>query len=311
MQYNYRIFQLFGFLAIFLLAGYTYSQNSIQGTVRYSDDNTVVTSGTANAYDLSGVFAGTSPIYSDGTYSIGGLTGTEYDIIGIPGIGQEDFPPTGYPSATDPMLMTSITASGTVINKDIYVERILPPPAAASSFISGNITVNNKAIADANVYAMQNGRVIGFATTNSRGDYRINSIPLGDYVLVIHRIGNQSAKLNISLDTKGIENLNFNLKLAIKNNVNTINPAAFKLNQNYPNPFNPSTLISYTISKDAHVSITVYNELGETVATIVNADEKAGAYTVKFDGAGLSSGIYFYKLVTAGFVDTKRMVLIK
>ncbi len=73
-------------------------------------------------------------------------------------------------------------------------------------------------------------------------------------------------------------------------------PSQFSLEQNYPNPFNPTTAISYQLSVDSKVRLTVYNVLGQKIRELVNARQAAGVYRVRFDGSGLSSGIYFYKL---------------
>jgi hypothetical protein len=85
----------------------------------------------------------------------------------------------------------------------------------------------------------------------------------------------------------------------------------FALSQNYPNPFNPVTTISYTLPKAADVKICVYDFLGNEVATLVDGMRSEGTHTTLFDGAKLSSGIYFYKLQTEGRVISKKMVLIK
>ena len=88
-------------------------------------------------------------------------------------------------------------------------------------------------------------------------------------------------------------------------------PAFFSLSQNYPNPFNPSTVISYQLPVNSLVSLKIYDLLGREVATLVNEEKPAGSYEVTFDGKNLSSGIYFYKLQTGDFVETKRMLMIK
>jgi Secretion system C-terminal sorting domain len=85
----------------------------------------------------------------------------------------------------------------------------------------------------------------------------------------------------------------------------------FHLEQNYPNPFNPSTSIQYRVSSISNVSLKVYDVLGNEVATLVNEEKPAGSYEVKFDAAGLSSGIYFYSLIAGNFAATKKMLLLK
>jgi len=88
-------------------------------------------------------------------------------------------------------------------------------------------------------------------------------------------------------------------------------PLSFKLNQNYPNPFNPRTIIKYDVPELRFVTLTVYDVLGSEIATLINEEKPEGSYEVKFDGIGLPSGIYFYRLQAGSFVETKKMVLMK
>jgi subtilisin-like proprotein convertase family protein len=88
-------------------------------------------------------------------------------------------------------------------------------------------------------------------------------------------------------------------------------PGKFILYQNYPNPFNPVTNIKFDIPKDEYVAITIFDMLGRETSNLINEFKKAGSYSVRFDGANLSSGTYFYRINAGSFVDTKKMVLIK
>ena len=85
----------------------------------------------------------------------------------------------------------------------------------------------------------------------------------------------------------------------------------FELNQNYPNPFNPSTTIRYSIPSDGFVKLSIFNTIGEEVRTLVNEFKVAGSHDENFNAAELTSGIYFYKLQTGNFVETKMMILMK
>ncbi len=93
--------------------------------------------------------------------------------------------------------------------------------------------------------------------------------------------------------------------------VNILSPGKFILQQNYPNPFNPSTTIKYSIPTSEFVTLKVYDALGKEVATLVNEEKPAGSYEVEFNAAELSSGIYFCKLQSGSFVETKKMILLK
>lgn len=85
----------------------------------------------------------------------------------------------------------------------------------------------------------------------------------------------------------------------------------YKLYQNYPNPFNPSTIIKYTIPEAKFVTLKIYDILGKEISTLVNEEKSAGTYEVEFNAKGLSSGMYFYKLESAGFVEVKKMIVLK
>ncbi len=88
-------------------------------------------------------------------------------------------------------------------------------------------------------------------------------------------------------------------------------PNSIFLYQNYPNPFNPSTTISYSIPQKSFVELKVYDLLGREILILVNGEKLAGKYEVQFDGKELSSGIYFYKLQSGSFFQTKKFVLLK
>ena len=91
---------------------------------------------------------------------------------------------------------------------------------------------------------------------------------------------------------------------------------SFELFQNYPNPFNPSTRIEYQIPSEGHVTVHIYNVMGELVNTLINSDQAAGKYTVTWNGKNnqnspVSSGIYIYKVVFGNSVLSRKMLLLK
>lgn len=93
--------------------------------------------------------------------------------------------------------------------------------------------------------------------------------------------------------------------------VDFIGVTEFALQQNYPNPFNPSTVISYQLPADSKVQLKVYDILGTEIITLVNETKSAGKHNVSFDAGKLSSGTYFYTIIADGFVQTKKMLLVK
>lgn len=93
--------------------------------------------------------------------------------------------------------------------------------------------------------------------------------------------------------------------------ISSVVPEKFNLYNNYPNPFNPSTVIKFDVAKSEFVKIVIYNMLGEEVSTLINQNLTPGSYNVDFNAGGLSSGMYFYRLESQGYSQTKRMILVK
>jgi len=88
-------------------------------------------------------------------------------------------------------------------------------------------------------------------------------------------------------------------------------PTDYELAQNYPNPFNPNTTIRYEIPERSFVTIKVYDVLGNEIETLTNEEMYAGSYEIEFDGSGLTSGIYYYRITAGSFSQTNKMILIK
>ncbi len=88
-------------------------------------------------------------------------------------------------------------------------------------------------------------------------------------------------------------------------------PYRFELSQNFPNPFNPSTKINYSMPDAGRIKLKVFDISGKEVSALINGIQSAGFYEISFDASDLPGGVYFYSMSSAGFTDTKRMVLIK
>ncbi len=129
----------------------------------------------------------------------------------------------------------------------------------------------------------------------------IPSLPAGLYLLRIDsaQIGSQFA---VRFETlAGVE----------KDKSNRQIPTSYLLEQNHPNPFNPTTTISYALPRNSLVSLSVYNTLGEVVRELVNEEQPAGSYSIRWAANNLPSGVYFYRLMAGEFVQTHKMVYLR
>lgn len=133
--------------------------------------------------------------------------------------------------------------------------------------------------------------------------------------------GSANLKIRFSMISNGsvvadgiyIDNIKLTGYNAVATGIITGNetPAKFSLSQNYPNPFNPNTQIIYTIATGGQVTMKVFDILGKEVATLVNEKQNPGTYSLSFDGSKLSSGLYYYRLESGDYSDTRKMLLIK
>lgn len=98
--------------------------------------------------------------------------------------------------------------------------------------------------------------------------------------------------------------------LEVKNTLNGT-PTEFALSQNYPNLFNPTTIIRYALPKAQHITLKIYNIMGQEIARLVNTQKNPGYYDVSFDASTLASGVYFYCLQSEDYVTVKKMILLK
>ena len=99
--------------------------------------------------------------------------------------------------------------------------------------------------------------------------------------------------------------------VSVKDNKTETLPRDYSLEQNYPDPFNPTTQINYSLPRTVHVSLSIYDLRGQLVSKLVDETLPAGEYSLLFDAAELSSGLYFYRIITDDFIKTKKMVILK
>lgn len=140
----------------------------------------------------------------------------------------------------------------------------------------------------------------------------INSLTDGNLAVIELSLKSKESVVSI----QGLANLNDALDATMQPVQVREIPNNFSLSQNYPNPFNPTTNINYSIPQDASVKLTVYNSLGQIVKTMVDAQQKAGYYSVRWDGSNdmgskVSSGMYIYRITAGSFTHAVKMNLIK
>ena len=88
-------------------------------------------------------------------------------------------------------------------------------------------------------------------------------------------------------------------------------PTDYRMEQNYPNPFNPSTVIEFSIPHSCNVSLKVFNQLGQEIATLISEELHSSKYKINWDASGISSGVYYYQIRAGDFIQTKKLLLIR
>lgn len=151
----------------------------------------------------------------------------------------------------------------------------LATPSYSAPYYWGSVGINRTL----------NGKILISGGTN-RTDYYYNFYPVNNTMLVT------PSKISAVADGNG-------------------SPATYTLHTNYPNPFNPATTISFTLPSHSFVSLKIYDLNGKEVATIVSGELPEGEHAFRWDASGMSSGVYYYRLVTERSVETKKMVLLR
>lgn len=141
----------------------------------------------------------------------------------------------------------------------------------------------------------------GNTDTTARYSYYddIGSIKSAAYrIRQITNDGGQTVTPNINFTLTGVNGAAFS-------------PLTFTLGQNYPNPFNPATTIDFTIPRAARTDLSIYDILGRKIATVLNNDVDAGHHRLQWDSSRIASGVYFYRITSGSFTDTKKMIVAK
>ncbi len=304
--------------------GGQFQSNTVSGIVRYADNNQPVSAGYVKALKLhlntlEFETVDSTGILPDGTYS---LTNVRIDSIYIRPYPNStpvvDFIPTFYPSSLQWETATKLYVNSNLTNINVGVIRVNVTQSPGT--ISGTVFKSQKSgLNEALVYAKLNNVIKGFAISGNNGNYIINNIPAGTYNVIANRSGYYSDSTTVVATGGAMSNINFSLLpyyTSVKN-ISAEVPDKYQLYQNYPNPYNPITKIKfdvpspYPLQRGTSVVLKVYDLLGREVATLVNEKLQPGTYEVTFDGSRLASGIYFYRLRTESYTETKRMILVK
>ncbi len=293
---------------------------SLSGQVRFQDNNQPVNTGYVKAlhYDRITdriITVDSAIIQSNGTYSL--IHIPPQDSLYIMAFENDEaqlvYVPTYYPSTTNWQNATVLYPTGNLTNIDVLVYRI--NNTGGPYHIGGHVYTYSDnpflGLNNAIVYAKAGSDYKSYSISNNAGLYRVDSLVSSNYTLSVDRIGyapiNRSVQIsNYSKDTVDIT---FNLVGIVQKGKDI--PKSYVLGNNYPNPFNPTTKISFGLPRSSNTKLIVYDLLGREVITLVNDKLEAGNYNVEWNAGNYSSGIYFYRIESGDFVQTKKMVLLK
>ena len=273
-----------------------YVQVQGESSLRYVSNITNDPNGNNYVYsDASATWLSFSQTYSNGLIDLTPLKGYTIRII------------FAFHSDED----TPIGSAVQIDNVQVWTDNLTPVELtsfAANVNNNGNVILNWSTATEVNnqMFEIERrsektqfstiGYVDGFGTTTEQHQYSYidKNVKTGTYYYRLKQIdfgGKYEYSNEIMVDVKG--------------------PLTFKLDQNYPNPFNPTTTIKYSIPETGHVRLSIYNMIGEEVRVLVNGQVEAGFYEKTFDASNLPSGAYVYKLETPGYVQVKKMLLLK
>jgi Carboxypeptidase regulatory-like domain/FlgD Ig-like domain len=264
---------------------------------------------------------------STGAYTLQDLPPGYYRILAIP-LGS--YVPSFY-SVTGPTLKwkdaSAVPVDGNSTSGIAIYVMPMPSSVAGYTSINGNVTssTNSVGVGGALVYAFDaNGNPSGFGITQRDGSYTIAGLAPGTYTVSTDVVGftsTSSETASPTYDQSGnpvpsTSNLTVTPEVPTAVNQKVIKPVNYTLDQNYPNPFNPTTQIAFSVPQSMHVTITIFNILGQQVATLVDGNMSAGSHLVTWNarnrnGEMLPTGVYFYRLSTPSFTAVKKMLLLK
>jgi len=269
-----------------------------QTNIWFGSANTTPNSSFAKVYRSTTGFSGTfTPTSVTGT---GGSQGCYYQAV-------------GFINATSGLVGSSGSNLKKTTDGGVTYVAVANPPGY-TSFAAMNMCSLKDGSGTIRAALDSGGTAVIWRTTNLGTSWVKENVPLQMSANTISHMQFLNANLGFAStgsSAGGVGSLGkyYNPTGIIGNNGNS--PVSFKLKQNFPNPFNPGTTIEFDLPKADFVTIKVYNSVGREVATLVSERMYAGTYQVFFDASSLSSGLYFYKIITDNFTDTKKMLLVK
>jgi plastocyanin len=200
----------------------------------------------------------------------------------------------------------------TLVTTSISFSTTYTITSSGFSFSPSSITINAGDTVNFVLESMHNAREVSQATWNANGTTSNGGfdLPFGGGIVVLTQTGIHYYVCvpHASLGMKGTITVN---PVTDVKTMSEIIPNNFILNQNYPNPFNPSTTITYSLPNTGHITLEVFNMIGQKVATLIDGIENAGSHQFQFNANKMASGIYFYSIQFNSSTLTKRMVLLK
>jgi hypothetical protein len=195
-----------------------------------------------------------------------------------------------------PFPPSNLTVTGNLSTATLHWQK----PAPAADGDTAKYFVIYRAVND--TVDTNDPRTIRFLSLNDTTQFVDPISPNFQYnyiVTAVDRLHNESAPTKIGYIVTGVGE-----RIAAL-------PYEYRLDQNYPNPFNPRTTISFTLKQTGGTTLKVYDLLGREVATLVDGVTSTGNHSITFSGEQLSSGVYFYRVISGSFVETKKMILQK
>jgi len=256
---------------------------------------------------------------------------TQYFLIGI-----DAFPETSSRSREAAIAASDVNADGTplTVGDLVYLIRIIVGDALPYSKLSPfaqDVSVHY----DGTVMATEASANVGavLMTFRTAEDVRVTNLTsmtlrqsaaAGELKVLLYDISAKSIgsglrdliRIEGHAELVSLEAADYNGNMLITKLGQVTLPTTFALGQNYPNPFNPETVIEFALPTAGDVSLSVYNVAGQLVKTLINGNMRAGYHQIRWDGRDasdrdVSSGVYFYKLDTNGFSETRKMLLVK